>query len=299
MQTNLLKGLFNDGDTGPSTPAGIRMHGIFAAASTGFSAQFFPESVILGCGPDSARAYPYTVVADGGKAAIKVDAPDHPLMLAFRPDGSLDAGSGPYQVHGRIVTGQNDNGDFTFVPMETTCNLAVLTPSKDIPSSGGAAGGATMMTASAGSGGGLSTPQAPLGNATLSIVSGLPAAAGAQNPLAGRPYILLRESYGDVLTKGGVTVPAGVSPYKYAGMACGNKTPDCAKVSAAVQASAASAVRADANGSGTFPGVPPGTYYLMISAIVNQKTVVWGQAVQLKAGANTLKLDTQTAMPLN
>jgi hypothetical protein len=297
MQTNLLKGMFSDGDTGPPTPAGIRMHGIFAAASTGFSAQFFPESVILGCGPDAARAYPYTVVADGGKAAIKVDAPDHPLMLAFRPDGSLDAGSGPYQVHGRIVTGQNDNGDFTFVPMETTCNLAVLTPSKDIPSSGGAAAAATM-TASAGGGGGLSTPQAPLGNATLSIVSGLPAQAGAQNPLAGRPYILLRESYGDALAKGGVAVPAGVSPYKYAGMACGNKTPDCPKVSAAVQASAASAVRADANGSGTFPGVP-GTYYLMISAIVNQKPMVWGQAVQLKAGANTLKLDAQTAMPLN
>jgi hypothetical protein len=298
MQTNLLKGMFSDGNTGPPTPAGIRMHGIFAAASTGFSAQFFPESVILGCGPDSARAYPYTVVADGGKAAIKVDAPDHPLLLAFRPDGSLDAGSGPHQVHGRIVNGQNDNGDFTFVPMETTCNLAVLTPSKDIPSSGGTPGAATM-TATAGGGGGLSTPQAPLGNATLSIVSGLPARAGAQTPLAGRPYILLRESYGDALAKGGVTVPAGVSPYKYAGMACGNKTADCPKVSAAVQASAASAVRADANGSGTFPGVPPGTYYLMISAIVNQKSLVWGQAVQLKAGANTLKLDMQTATPLN
>jgi hypothetical protein len=37
----------------------------------------------------------------------------------------------------------------------------------------------------------------------------------------------------------------------------------------------------------------------MISATVNQKALVWGQAVQLKAGANTLKLDTQTAMPLN
>ena len=59
--------LFNDGDKGPPTPPGIRMHGIFAA-STGFSAQFFPESVILGCGPDSARAYPYTVVADGTKS---------------------------------------------------------------------------------------------------------------------------------------------------------------------------------------------------------------------------------------
>ncbi len=298
MQTNLLKSVFNDGDSGPATPAGIRMHGIFASVSTGFSAQFFPESVVLGCGPDSARAYPYTVTADLGKAAIKVNAPDHPLTLAFLPNGSLDPGTGPYQVHGRIVTGQNDDGDFTFAPMETTCNLAALAPSKEIPSSGGMAAAATM-TASAASGGGLSTPQAPLGNATLSIVSGLPAQAGTPNPLAGRPLILLRESYGDALARGGVTVPAGVSPYKYAGMACGQKTPDCAKVSAAVQASAASAVRADANGSGTLPGVPAGTYYLMISAIVNQKPMVWGQAVQLKPGANTVKLDAQSGIPLN
>jgi hypothetical protein len=300
MQTNLLKGMFNDGDSGPPTPAGIRMHGIFASASTGFSAQFFPESVILGCGPDSARAYPYTVVADGGKAAIQVKAPDHPLTLAFRPDGSLDAGSGPYQVHGRIVTGQDNNDDFTFAPMERTCNLAVLTPTKEIPSGGGTLASPTMVASAGGaSGGGLSTPQAPLGNATLSIVSGLPAQAGVANPLAGRPLILLRESYGDALAKGGVSVPAGVSPYKYAGTACGQKTPDCPKVSAAVQASAASAVRADANGSGTFPGVPPGTYYLMISAIVNQKPVVWGQAVQLKPGANAVTLDQRNATPLN
>jgi len=111
--------------------------------------------------------------------------------------------------------------------------------------------------------------------------------------------LLLRDSYADALAKGGVTVPAGVSPYKYAGMACGNKTPDCAKVSAAIQASAASAVRADANGSGTFPGVAAGTYYLMVSAIVNQKPVVWGQAVQLKAGANTVTLDQRNGTPLN
>jgi hypothetical protein len=300
MQTNLLKSVFNDGDSGPATPAGIRMHGIYASSATGFSAQFFPESVVLGCGPDAARAYPYTVVADGAKAAIKVNAADHPLTLAFRADGALDPGTGPYQVHGRIVTGQNDDGDFTFAPMERTCELAALTPSKEIPSGGGtAASGMMTASASGAGGGGLSTPQAPLGNATLSIVSGLPAQAGVANPLAGRPFILLRDSYGDALAKGGVTVPAGVSPYKYAGMACGQKTPDCPKVSAAVQTSAASAVRADANGSGTLPGVPPGTYYLMISAIVNQKPVVWGQAVQLKAGANTVTLDQRTATPIN
>jgi hypothetical protein len=59
---------------------------------------------------------------------------DHPLALALRPDGSLDAGSGPYQVHGRIVIGSNDNGDFTFATMEQTCNLGVFTHSKEVPS---------------------------------------------------------------------------------------------------------------------------------------------------------------------
>jgi hypothetical protein len=132
MQTDLLKSMFNDGDKGPPTPPGIRMHGIFAA-STGFSVQFFPESVILGCGPDSARAYPYTVSADGTRTGIKIDAPDHPLTLAFAPNGSLDPGLGPYQVHGRIVVGQNGDGDFTFAPLEQTCNLGLLAPSKQIP----------------------------------------------------------------------------------------------------------------------------------------------------------------------
>ena len=60
METDLLKTAFG-GDKGAPTPPGIRMHGIFAAGSTGFSVEFFPESAILGCGPDAARAYPYSV----------------------------------------------------------------------------------------------------------------------------------------------------------------------------------------------------------------------------------------------
>ncbi len=117
MQTDLLKTAFG-GDKGPPTPPGIRMHGIFAA-STGFSVEFYPESAILGCGPDSARAYPYTVTATATGAQIKIEAPDHPLVLAFKPDGSLvPATTGPYQVHGRIVTGQDDDDDFTFAPLE-------------------------------------------------------------------------------------------------------------------------------------------------------------------------------------
>jgi hypothetical protein len=293
MQTDLLKSLFNDGDKGPPTPPGIRMHGIFAA-STGFSVQFFPESVILGCGPDSARAYPYTVIADGTKSGIKIDSPDHPLTLTFGSNGSLDAGSGPYQVHGRIVIGQNDNGDFTFAPLEQTCNLAVLAPSKTIPSGGGAAVAGTTSA-----GGGLATPAAPLGNATLSIVSGFHTQPGVPNPLAGRPYVLLRDSYANALAKGGVSVPPGISPFKYVGSACANRTPDCQKTTDAIKADAVSAVRADANGNGTFPGVAPGIYYLMISGLFNNQSLVWGQAVQLKPGPNSLTLDQSNAIPIN
>jgi hypothetical protein len=126
-EQNILVSMFNDGEAGPPTPAGLRMHGIYAAGS-GFSAEFFPESVILGCGPDVARAYPYSVLADGKQAQVKVDAPSHPLTLAIKPNNVLDPGSGPYQVEGRKITGQDANGDYTFAPLNATCKLAPLSP---------------------------------------------------------------------------------------------------------------------------------------------------------------------------
>jgi hypothetical protein len=303
MQTDLLKTMFG-GDKGPPTPPGIRMRGIYAA-SAGFSVQFFPESAVLGCGADAARAYPYTVVADGTKAVIHVNAPDHPLTLTFKPDGSLDPGAtGAYQVHGRTVTGQNDDGDFTFAPMEQSCNLAILTPSATIPAGGGTA---TATNSSGGNRGGapdngggtLSTPDKPLGNAILSIASKFPAQPGAANPLGGRPYVLLRHSYANAIANGGVAVPAGMSVFKYMASICTSKTPECQKVTDAIKADAASAVRADANGNGTFPGVPPGTYYLMISTRYNNQALNWGQAVQLKAGQNSMSLDLSNATPIN
>jgi hypothetical protein len=67
----------------------------------------------------------------------------------------------------------------------------------------------------------------------------------------------------------------------------------------AMKASAASAVRADANGSGTFPGVAPGTYYLMISSWYNNQNIVWVSRFQLKAGPNSVTLDQHNATPLN
>ncbi len=82
---------------------------------------------------------------------------------------------------------------------------------------------------------------------------------------------LLLDSYGNAMAKGGVTVPTGTSPYEYVASICTNTTSDCQKSLAAIDGDAASAVRADANGDGTLPGVPPGTYFLMVSTRYNNQ----------------------------
>jgi hypothetical protein len=133
-EQKLLTSFFNDGDSGPPTPAGLRMNGVYAAASGGFSVEFFPESAILGCGPDVARAYPYTVVADGAQLAVKIAAPEHPLTLTIKPNNTLYPGPGSYLVEGRFITGQDGNRDYTFTPRTATCPLAPLTPGK-VPAS--------------------------------------------------------------------------------------------------------------------------------------------------------------------
>ncbi|HEX3845866.1 MAG TPA: hypothetical protein VHV81_00680, partial [Steroidobacteraceae bacterium] len=52
---------------------------------------------------------------------------------------------------------------------------------------------------------------------------------------AGRPYIILRDTYAGTIAHAGVTVPAGTSPYKFVAMACGNKTPDCPRINDAIR----------------------------------------------------------------
>lgn len=301
MQTDLLKTMFG-GDKGPPTPPGIRMHGIFAAP-TGFSVQFFPESVILGCGPDVARAYPYSVAGEGAKAVIHVAAPDHPLTLTLQSDSTLMPNiSGPYQVHGRTVTGQNGDGDFTFAPFEQACNLAPLTPSKSIPSTSASvalsASAAAPGRPSPTNRGNLATIAAPTGNAILTVLNGFPAQPGVLNPLAGHPYVLLRDEYSAALKKDGIDVPSGMPAQKFVASTCGTRTPECQKILAAVTADAASAIRADISGKAAFPGVPPGSYYLMISTQFNRQNLYWGFKVDLQAGTNSVTLDQRNAAVL-
>jgi hypothetical protein len=322
----------------------MRMRGNYVGAD-GFSIEFYPESAVVGCG-QAARAYPYVVKANGSQAAIKIEDPEHPVLLAIKADGELDPGQGRYEVHGRNITGRNANGDYTFSPLNATCNLVTLAavvdpaarqkggstgfspgairasvvgevqkadraaqPATTGPTSPSAASvnnarpaaTTTVASASAPSANanvarpGSSTPAASGGNAVLSITSGFSAPPGTPNPLAGHPYILLRDAYPNIVAKAGVAVPAGTSPYKFMGAACANRTPDCQKVMAALTAQAASAARADANGKASFPGVAAGTYYLMISTRFNDQPLVWDMPVHLKPGENSLTLDQANA----
>ena len=120
----------------------------------------------------------------------------------------------------------------------------------------GRAGGGT---AGPGAGGPstLSSAAAPLGNAVLNISSGFPAQAGVQNPLAGRPLVLLRDDYDTALKKGGVEIPPGMTGQKYLASVCASRTPDCQKAIAAIQANAVSAARADVNGKVRCPEFHP------------------------------------------
>ena len=43
------------------------------------------------------------------------------------------------------------------------------------------------------------------------------------------------------------------------------------------------------------PPVPPGTYYLMISAHYNNEALVWDMPIQLKTGNNSLTLSQTNA----
>jgi hypothetical protein len=100
---------------------------------------------------------------DGTQLAVKAAAPNHPLTLVLKQNNTLDPGSGTYVVEGRRITGKNSNDDFTFAPLNATCNLAVLSPGQ-VPSVAVATG--------------ASAAPALTGDAALTILSGLPAPPG-------------------------------------------------------------------------------------------------------------------------
>jgi hypothetical protein len=276
------------------------------AAPGGADIDFKDDVAIVACGMIAAQ-YPYAVDLGGKEPILRFASSGKPTIdLSFGPDRSL-IGSGNLQVIGRAATGEDRDGNIAYATRSASCPLGTFKPVSEnsddasaasvpttsvTPASGGAVTAATKSSGPA-----FSKPSAPTGNAVLSVGSGFAATAGAANPLAGRPYLLLRDNLATALSKAGAIVPAGVSAHKAVKDACANQTPDCRKYLLAISADTATGLASDANGKVTLPGVPPGIYYLMVS---NQKnTTYWELKLQLKAGPNSATLDQHNAIPLN
>jgi hypothetical protein len=301
---SMLNSLFSDQDL-PKVPPGLRMRGEFGGAD-GSSVEFYPDSAILGCG-EAAKALPYAVQASGGQAQVRLEEDQTAFVFAIKSDGTL-VGPGAIEVHGRSITGQNDEG-FTFAPLNASCNFATLAPGiAPAP----AAPTATASAASPAAGSGASGAGAAAMNRTgtapsavLSVASGIAAPAGTANPIAGRAFILLRDSFDNVLAKGGFATPAGASPYIAMLKSCANRSPDCQKASEAINGAGAAGTRLDATGKATFTAVAPGTYYLMGSGVLmapnpaDRKILFWDLRVDLRAGTNSVTLDQNNATPVH
>jgi len=282
-------------------PTGLRMFGEYAAPG-GADIDFKDDVAIVACGMIAAQ-YPYAVDLSGKEPVLRLASTGKPTIdLSFGPDRAL-VGSGNLQVTGRAANGEDRDGNIAYTLRSASCPLGTLKPVSENSSDTAAESGSTVAPISAApsaaakpSGPAFSKPSAPTGNAVLSIATAFPAAVGVANPLAGRPYLLLRDTLATALSKAGATIPAGVSAHKAVKDACASQTPDCRKYLLAISADTASGLASDANGKVTLPGVPPGIYYLMVS---NQKnTTYWELKLQLKSGPNSATLDQRNAVPL-
>ena len=187
---------------------------------------------------------------------MKIAAPDHPLTLAFGSDGSLDPGTGslpgPRPHHHR----PGQQRQLHLRPLEQTCNLALLTPAKAIPSAADRLNHRRLRVSRTGQPPrqfSLTPPQPPLGNATLPSSPDFPRQAAAPNPLAAQPLHASPRQPRQHRRQARASLfhPARL-PIRH-WPACGNRTPDCQKILEAVKANAASAVRADATGKRHLP----------------------------------------------
>jgi hypothetical protein len=141
------------------------------------------------------------------------------------------------------------------------------------------------------------------GPAVLSVMSGLPAQPGTVNALAGKTFVLFKESFAGFLRRTGkFQGPPGstnrVAPLAAWLYSCQIQSPVCQQALLEARPNAVSEARADLNGKATLPGVPAGTYYLFAIAPYNKQALVWDLRVDLKPGMNLITLDQRNVAPL-
>jgi hypothetical protein len=284
---------------------GLRMGGRYAGPS-GFSVTFHPESATIACG-DSERAYEYSVQRNANQILIKIQDSANPLTLQLKPDGSL-FGEGSAQVNGRVIVGTTEDPDnpFVFAPKVGRCEIGSLfvggavAANRDVPttSTGVAPSAPPASSAPATPNTGNSIPaEAP---ASLSILSAFPVQPGVANPLADKTILVLRDSFENILAKAGLVQPGSSTKALTAwAQACETRNPLCQQGIEAVRQYVVASAKLDGNGAFTFDKARAGTYYLVGQTTYNGLHLVWNLRVDLKPGANSIRLDQRNTTPID
>ena len=300
-------------------PPGLRMTGSYVGQND-FSIKFNPESATLSCG-EAARALKYSINRNGNQTQLNIQDNTNPTVLQLKPDGSL-VGDGSVQVNGRQIVGstQDPKNPFIFAPRVARCTVGSLyadghapaniasssgTPSSRVPATPVPTTLAPTTPAPTTPAPATNGPSAPgttqVGEpAALTISSGLVAAPGGPNPLAGKTIIVLRESFESILAKAGWIKPGSRSSALATwARACEVQDPSCRTAIDQMRPYFISSATFDNSGWLTFTNARSGTFYLVVQTTANGVHLVWDLRIDVKPGANSITLDQRNATPIN
>ena len=270
-----------DNDTTP----GLRLVGIFDGGQ-GVNLEFHPDSGTIGC-RESAVAHKYSIGLKGTDLLINLKDPDA-SVFTYLPDGTI-RGPGSLTVNGRKAVGgegpASTNG-INYIPWSDTCTFGALQPLKL---------GVRLDLSPFG----LAPPPKQSGgpaNAVLMISSGFPENGPAPG-LRGRGIFLLTDSFESILWDAGY----GSSPVKNMpaiavwGRTCEVDQNSCVQALREAAKHKAGSILLDNMGQGSFPAVPPGTYYILTQTVFNNRHYLWNYRIDLQPGQNSLKLTDANA----
>jgi hypothetical protein len=123
-------GVFGVSDlVGKPIPMGAFLSGVYsvagAAGGSGLRVAFSVDDVVLDCG-DAHVKKSYALQNSSSGVAINI-ANDKPFTLALQPNGSL-AGSSTVTINGRLLTGTDAGGNYSFKPISASCPVGTLAP---------------------------------------------------------------------------------------------------------------------------------------------------------------------------
>jgi hypothetical protein len=246
--------------------------------------EFRPTSVVA-LGPDGSARLLYHASYRGGGSRVVVlpqDSPDftHMIIDFDQPGHGVVAGVGC------VVTRASERTAATGASgVKSAGQPASVTTSGGSPTS--PASRPATMTSPGGGGGG----------AVLDLTAGT-TMQGQFQPLANRKIWVMKGSADMALIDGGFTQTPYGSIMHHFMTACRQKTPECQKGLAAIEAKTAGSARTDATGRARTGALPPGRYYVFATLVVEDKPMVWQEPIDLHPGSNSLALDLNNAYPV-